>query len=64
MKVKMLYVHKFFMHPEIESAKGKIWELIAIYASPSASICKFIWGMKDEMKIECLWLILGDFNFV
>lgn len=63
-KIKPLYIHKFFMHAEVTSSEVKVWELSAVYASPCLSTHKFIWSAMDEIRIENPWLIIGNFNCV
>lgn len=63
-KLKPRYGHKPFLHAKVTMDGGKVWELIALYASPHTNIHKLFWGKINEMRIEHPWLVIGDFNCV
>lgn len=60
--MKLLYVHKLFLHVEVCSDGGIIRELTGIYASPITHIRRHIWGKLDSLIINRPWVIIGDFN--
>lgn len=62
--VKLLYVHKYLMHVEVQSDGGLIWELIEIYASPITHVRRHIWGLLYLKILTRPWVIIGNFNCV
>lgn len=62
--VKLRCVHRSLVHVSLTSTGNKRWELSAIYASPNLSIKKHLWDTLNELKIDELWLLVGDFNRV
>lgn len=62
--VKLIHVHKFFVHVAITLGSGKCWMLTDVYASPNANIRRHLWSTLNKLYIEGSWLLMGDFNCV
>lgn len=60
----MLLTNKYVRHLEVRSARERLWDLMAVYASPNSSIQTYLWGNLDEIKSDNPWLVMGDFNCV
>lgn len=63
-KLKLLYIHKFFMHAEVTSPEGFFYEVSAVHANLCANSHKFFWNIMDEKRIENPYLVTRDFYCV
>lgn len=63
-KVELRHARAYFIHLSVHFARGRRWEMTAVYAPPSSCKRRKFWEKIDEVKIEDPWLTIGDFNCV
>lgn len=63
-KVRLIHIHRFFIHVAVNSLRGRSWMLMVVYACPKASVRKHLWATLNDVVVDDLWLLLGNFNCV
>lgn len=62
--VELLAANRLFLHMEVRLANGRRWALMAVYASPKASVRQYLWRRLEELEVELRWVLIGDFNCI
>lgn len=63
-QLKVLHVHKQFIHASVISAGDEHCKFTAVYTSPRVVVRSFLWGDLNKVEAGGPWVILGDFNCV
>lgn len=62
--LKLRYDDAFFLHCLARSRGGLMWEVTAVYASPTPMERKFLWAKLNGIRTHRPWVLVGDFNCV
>lgn len=60
--INVLHVEQYFIHVRVFELRGLVWEMFAVYVSPSRSIRPAVWEHLGAIKPVFPWVLIGDFN--
>lgn len=63
-KIKLLKTDKYFLHFRVVLEGGRNLELTTVYVSPKPHVRRIIWERLEEIEVEGLCVLLGDFNCI